>query len=234
MGLLAAVFVVALATTGILLNHSSQLGLDRRFVGFPWLSEVYGDDSRALNAFRLGDQWIFRAADGRVYLDALEVAPCSGKLVGAVAAGETLLAGCAEELLVITPTGALLESINAATGLPAPLQAIGMIDDQVVVQANGAWWLADVEQMDFNQRAKAGDAVIRQHVPDTLPERIRAQIPAPDHWLSWERVLLDLHSGRLFGQMGVLVVDGVGVLLITLATSGSAMWWLHRRRGRRA
>jgi hypothetical protein len=71
-------------------------------------------------------------------------------------------------------------------------------------------------------------------VPDTLPADIRAQIPAPERWLSWERLLLDLHSGRLFGQAGVWIVDAVGVLLITLASSGTLMWWFHRRRGRGA
>jgi hypothetical protein len=233
-GLLAAVFVIALATTGIVLNHSSQLGLDRSFVDWPWLTRMYGYDSVDLSAFRLGEQWAFRAADGRVYLDAQEVAPCSGKLVGAVAVGEMLLAGCAEELLVITRTGALLESVSASTGLPVPLQAIGLIDNRVAVQVDGVWWLADLDQMDFSQRVRAGGATIGQLAADTLPEDIRAQIPAPDHWLSWERLLLDLHSGRLFGRMGVLAADAVGVLLVTLASSGFAMWWLHRRRGHRS
>ena len=61
-------------------------------------------------------------------------------------------------------------------------------------------------------------------------QAIRDEIPAPEAWLSWERVLLDVHSGRLFGRLGVLWVDLVGVLLGGLAMSGIAMWWLHRRR----
>jgi hypothetical protein len=233
-GLLAAVFVVVLAATGIALNHSSLLGLDSRFVESPWLAQLYGDDSPDLMAFRLGEQWVFRAADGRVYVDTRQVAPCSGKLVGAVAANEVLLAGCAEELLIVTPAGELLESVSASTGLPTPLQGIGLIDSQVALQADGIWWLADLEQMDFSERVRSGGSAIGQRVPDTLPADIRAQIPAPERWLSWERLLLDLHSGRLFGQAGVWVVDAVGVLLITLASSGTLMWWFHRRRGRGA
>lgn len=233
-GVLAAVFVLALAATGIALNHSSRLGLDSRFVESPWLTQVYGDESSEVSAFRLGQQWVFRAADGRVYLDAREVAPCSGALVGAVAAQDMLLAACAEELLMITPTGELLESVSASTGLPTSLQGIGMIDSQVALQADGVWWLADLERMDFSQRVRSGGPAVGQLVPDTLPAYIRAQIPAPARWLSWERVLLDLHSGRLFGRAGVWVVDAVGVLLITLACSGTLMWWFHRRRGRGA
>ena len=132
--------------------------------------------------------------------------------------------------MIVTSEGALVESVSASTGLPAPVQAIGLIDTQVVLQSGGTWWLADLEAMEFSNRAPAGGAVIRQLVPDSLPESIRAQIPAPDSWLSWERLLLDLHSGRLFGRLGVLWIDIVGVLIATLATSGVAMWWLRQRR----
>ncbi len=231
-GLIAALFAVLLAVTGIVLNHTAQLGLDRSFVPWSWLTQLYGDDSSDLPAFKLGEHWLTRASSGRVYLDAKEVAPCSGKLVGAVQADGMLYAGCAEELLLLTPGGALVESVNASTGLPAPVQAIGLIGEQVAVQSAGDWRLANLDTMDFSQRAPAGGAVIRQLVPDRLPDTIRARIPAPEQWLSWERVLLDVHSGRLFGRLGVLWMDTVGVLLATLATSGVAMWWLHRRRNR--
>ena len=230
LGVLAAFFVLVLSATGIVLNHTAELGLDRRFIDWPWLSKAYGDDSGNLPAFQLGEHWLTRAANGRVYFDAQEVAPCSGKLVGAVVSGELLYAGCAEELLLITDRGELIESVNASTGLPVPLQAVGLIESQIVVQAGGIWWLADLDLMDFSHRAPAGGAVIRQLVPDQLPDAMRAKIPVPDQWLSWERLLLDLHSGRIFGRVGVVWVDGVGVLLAGLAMSGIAMWWLHRRR----
>lgn len=229
-GVLAAFFVLVLVTTGIVLNHSAQLRLDRNFVDWPWLSQAYGDGSGDLPAFQLGEHWLSRAANGHVYFNAREVASCRGKLVGAVAAGGMLFAGCARELLLITDSGELVESVSASTGLPVPLQAIGLVDNRVVLQASGIWWLADLDQLDFSQRAPAGGTVIRQLVPDRLPDTIRNRIPVPDQWLTWERLLLDLHSGRLFGRAGVLWVDGVGVLVASLATSGTVMWWLHRRR----
>jgi hypothetical protein len=233
LGVLAAFFAVVLAVTGIVLNHSAELGLDRSFVDSPWLSRAYGDDSTDLPAFQLGEHWISRAANGRVYLDAVDVAPCSGKLVGAVESDDVLIAGCAEELLLVTGSGELVESINASTGLPVPLQAVGFLDNTIALQAEGIWWLADLDQMDFSHRASAGGAVIRQLVPDRLPDNIRTKIPVPDQWLSWERLLLDLHSGRVFGRIGVFWVDAVGVLVGSLAISGTAMWWLHRRRKQR-
>jgi len=229
-GLLAGVFVVLLAATGIVLNHSSSLGLDRRHIDWPWLNRAYGDGSADLPAYRLGAQWLFRAADGRVYLDTREVAHCRGHLVGALQAGELLVAGCAEELLLMTPGGELVEAVSAATGLPVPVRSLAVVDGEVAVQVKERWWLADLDRMAFSPRAPGGSAEIRQLFPDRLPARIRERIPEPEQWLTWERVILDLHSGRLFGVPGVLWVDLVGVFLCTLAISGTAMWSLHRHK----
>jgi len=232
LGLLAAVFVLVLAASGIVLNHSSELELDRSFVDWPWLSRAYGDDSAALPAYKSGEHWLSRAASGHVYLDAREVAPCNGKLVGAVQAGELWYVACEEELLLVTPSGELVESISASTGLPAPLTDAGLIGDSVALRSAGDWWLADLDQLDFSNQAPGG-VIIHQLAPGRLPQAIREAIPAPDQWLSWERLLLDLHSGRVFGRAGVLWMDTVGVLLGCLAISGIAMWWLHRRGRRR-
>jgi len=229
LGLAAALFALLLAVTGVLLNHTPGLGLDHSFVEADWLHRAYGDRSGGLPAYRLGEQWLFRTADGRVYLDATEVAPCRGALVGATAAGPLLAAACAEELLLLTGEGVLVESLAAATGLPNPVTAIGELEGRVLVQVDGEWRVADLEAVEFEERAPAG-AIIRQLAPGSLPDPLRRAIPGAGDWLTWERLLLDLHSGRLFGRAGVLLVDAAGVLLGCLALSGVAMWFLHRRR----
>jgi hypothetical protein len=229
LGLVAAVFALLLAVTGIALNHTPELGLDRSFVDWPWLNRAYGDLSSDPPAFQLGEHWLSRSADGRVYLDTREVAPCNGDLVGALAAEGLVYAACARELLLITAAGELVESITDSTGLPSPLTGIGLAGGEVAVQAAGNWWLADLELADFSARAPAGE-VISQAASGHLPTQVREGIPAPAAWLSWERLLLDVHSGRVLGRLGVLWVDLVGVLVCSLAGSGIAMWWLHRRR----
>lgn len=229
LGLAAALLALMLAVTGIMLNHSSGLGLDRRFVDWSWLSGLYGDHSAELPAFQLGSHWLSRAANGHVYLDGREVAPCRGELAGAVQADDLLLAGCAEELLLMTDSGELVETVTASTGLPVPVTGLGRIEGHIALQTGEGWRLVQLEQMDFSEPAPAGSFIL-QLAPGPLPAGIRAAMPAPERWLSWERVILDLHSGRLAGRTGVLLVDAAGVLLACLATSGVAMWWLHRRR----
>jgi len=43
-----------------------------------------------------------------------------------------------------------------------------------------------------------------------------------------ERLLLDLHSGRLFGIWGVYFMDLIAILILILAATGLFMW-LQRR-----
>ena len=49
-------------------------------------------------------------------------------------------------------------------------------------------------------------------------QRFRSQ------FLTLERIIVDGHSGRLFGLFGVLLMDLVAVLLILLSVSGVYIW----------
>ena len=47
--------------------------------------------------------------------------------------------------------------------------------------------------------------------------------------LSVERLLLDLHSGRIGGALGVWIVDATGILVLILAASGLWIWTMRDR-----
>ena len=226
LGLLVALFVLAVCVTGIFLNHTVRLGLDQAFVDGNWLKQFYGDDSGLLPAYPLGNRWVSRAANGVVYVDSLEVSPCRGALVGALQSSGLILAACAEELLLISTSGELVESVSAGTGLPTPLQALGEIDGAIVLQVQGEWRSADIDRMVFSEAAPAGTRVSQQ-VSAPLPALIREAIPLPDQWLTWERVL----TGR--AQWSPVLVVSVSSGLIwwrcfyaCWQSGGTAMWVL--------
>jgi hypothetical protein len=51
--------------------------------------------------------------------------------------------------------------------------------------------------------------------------------------ISLETLILDLHSGRFFGNAGVLFVDIVGLLMCILAITGLWAWINHQRLRKR-
>jgi len=230
-GVLAALLVVVLASTGIALNHTDELALEKRYVGWDWLRSYYGDHSAELPAFETAGRWVYRAASGRVYIDTSAVANCRGELAGALAVAGMITIACGEELLLATESGDLVESITGSSGLPAPVTGIGLVDGRLALQAGDCWRLADLERVDFSVPVGGGELVL-QIAAGRLPGKLLAELPEQAQWLSWERVLLDLHSGRLFGPAGVLVMDLAALLFCVLALSGVAMWWLRRTRRR--
>ena len=42
--------------------------------------------------------------------------------------------------------------------------------------------------------------------------------------LNWQRLLQDLHAGRLFGLAGQLLMDLAALLLVVLAFTGVIIW----------
>lgn len=228
-GVLAAVFLLLIAGSGILLNHAAELGLDKRFVRAAWLRSYYGESTAALPAYPVGQRWVYRAASGLVYLDAEAVAGCRGELRGALLVEGLFLAACEEELLLIGTAGELVETFNAASGLPVPVSGVGESGSRAVIQFPGGWRFADFERIRFDAVLPPGSRIL-QSAPGTLPAEIRARIPEQSEWLNWERLLLDLHSGRVFGRFGVWVVDLLALVFCALALSGITMWWLRRRR----
>ena len=76
--------------------------------------------------------------------------------------------------------------------------------------------------------------VLRILVDETrLDRRMQAIIDvAGQHGLPLERVLLDLHSGRIFGEAGVWLVDAAALLFLLLAGSGLWLWGRRHASGR--
>ena len=63
-------------------------------------------------------------------------------------------------------------------------------------------------------------------VPAGLEESLQAAYRGAG--LPVERVLLDLHSGRILGRAGIYLVDAAAVLFLLLAMSGVWLWTRRR------
>mgnify|MGYP001968757247 FL=1 len=62
--------------------------------------------------------------------------------------------------------------------------------------------------------------------PITTPVEINSAVQAyvRSHEITLERMLLDLHSGRLLGNVGQNIMSFAAVLFILLAISGTIIW----------
>src|SRR6185436_2847690 len=78
LGVMSAVFVLMLASTGLLLNHSHQLRMDSRYIGNAAVLRWYGIRvAPPAQGFMAGGHWITTVED-RLFLDAKPVAGTEG------------------------------------------------------------------------------------------------------------------------------------------------------------
>lgn len=225
-GILLLPVMIMLAVTGLLINHSQSLGWYEKPVYARWIGALYGIPPRQTDqGFKAGTVWVSQVGD-EIHFNQQGIEHCSSTLLGAVSWQDNIVVLCDQRAQLRTNEGQLIENLpelpTNATGLSNQNDQLWLFlsNSQPQWLDDNSWsWQAAVD-------ATPATAVAPQLLPADLKSSLNQDQPLPG--ISRERFLLDLHSGRLFGDFGVLVVDAASLLLVFLAASG-AWSWLRRR-----
>ena len=230
LGLSVFLVLIFLAISGIALNHSPALKLSKTNLSNNWLLSWYGLEKPAINGFKLQDKWLYQNGNNQLFLDGQSVAPCSAPLRSGVRNAQSIFALCANALVMLTENGALLETFSQLDGLPANVQAVAAVEDSLYLLTDSAVLGFDPDSLAVTATAKTPAALSKSlTVMAAVPESLTEQLDETGPSISLETVILDLHSGRFFGQFGVLFVDIIGLLVCILSITG--LWaWLSRLR----
>ncbi len=234
LGVGAALFVVFMVLSGLVINHSNGLGLDQRHVSHSFLLGWYGlGGPDNIESFAVGDDWL-SFAGSQMYLNEKLVASTAGG-VGAVPSGDLVVAAASDEVLLLDHDGNLIERQPWIPIGAAAIESIGLHENTaVVVKSGGRLWLADTELLNW-QHAEDNLAALSWALSQTPSGELKQAINRlyRGDGPTLERVLLDLHSGRIFGSAGVLVYDLLALALGFLSISGLVLWFRSRRNGKR-
>lgn len=229
MGITVALFAVMLVITGWLINHTEALRMDSRYVQADFILDWYGIEAPdQVKSFALGEHWISQL-DDRLYLDGRPLSGNYARLVGAMKFANMLVAALNDEIVLLTPEGRLIERLGSAAGIPSDIQGIALgPDDNLLINAAEGQYRTDAQLLEWHKSSVPDPEWVR---PDPTPERLRNQLVETYRGsiLPWERVVLDLHSGRIFGWWGEWLIDFVALLILALAITGSWIWWKYRR-----
>lgn len=231
MGVSAAAFVLIIAVTGALLNHTGDLELDSRHVRTNWILDWYGIEAPERLLSYLAGEYRVTLMEDRLYLDRIAIDGTWHELYGAARLGDTVVIGVDNVILLVTPMAEIIERLDGEDGVPAGIRKIGRTADGVLVVQAGSnhyradndlvrWtsWQGDPATVDWSQTNP-----VAPQLKTALQNQYRNEI------LPLERLVLDLHSGRFFGKVGPWVFDIAALLLILLALSGTLIW-LKRKR----
>lgn len=228
LGITAAVFVILLSATGIALNHGDAWRLDQRFVAWDWLLDAYGiaapDAARSFEA----DGRRVTLIGNHVYFDARELATGEDWLAGYARQAESGVIGLRHAVLVVTAEGELIERLDTTDLLPGGILRVGRLGARAAIGGAEGDFIADDLLTGFEQAPAGADASWSRASPLPTPLRTALNAHYRGRGLTVERLLTDLHSGRIGGTSGVRLMDVVGVFLIALSATGLLLW-IRRR-----
>ncbi len=212
LGIALAAFLLVMSITGIMLNHTDALRLDRHFV--PTFIAAHYYPSQNVSGFEMSLQYYF-VIGNQLYLEQEALAPC-GQLGGVATANDQVVVLCDGDLLLFTEENELIERLETAHGIPAGLERITSVDNQLILGGVSSVYSFDTDSFvttPFTGREIDWPAAVQ--IPDDLllVESIH-----------WQQFILDVHSGAFAGAPGRWFADLVALLIIVMAVSGLVMW----------
>ena len=225
-GLGICIFLVHLALTGIFLNHSIGLRLDKTFVTWPWLLNQYNlSVPEPVNIFTIGKN-NFSTIDGEVFFNDKPIFLAEEELLGAVQNRDTFILASSSTISVISEEGYIINKDNV---FPFTIKNIGIYGDEVVINdiedkiwssesINGVWKLTENMTVQWSTEGS---------ITPTNQEKIRKYYVGDG--VSLEQIILDFHSGAIFQKAGKIFFDVISILLIILSFTGIWLWTIKRK-----
>jgi len=222
-----AIFLIVIAVTGIMLNHTVLLEFDKKYIHSDWLLDYYGISAPdKIISYQAGNFWVSQWHT-QLYLGDYAVTQTDKNIIGAVYYHDMIVFAQNDTVFVYTADGNLIDKITGYEGVPSGIQAIGITDkNQLAVRAANGVFTTNKELL-FWQNTPL--AITIWSDPDSLPqllyhstlERYRGK------GLTLERIILDLHSGRLLGDWGIYFTDLIALMMIFLTSSGLWLWMMR-------
>jgi hypothetical protein len=221
-GILISIFFIIIALTGIAINHSNHLSLDKSPIPELLADRLY-NQKNSINGQGFDTELGWLSLTGySLYLNDRALHQCSPPLIGALALNSVIYAVCHNELWILTDAGEEVEHLNVTT---TSIHSLGHVDNTLYALSEGdqvhryddelGEWVLDNPSNEIHF-AK----------PQSLPIPIVGAIKKihVGHTITWERLLLDLHSGRVASHWGIWLVDFVALALLFSSLSGLWMW----------
>lgn len=225
-GLAAIVLVIILAITGILLNHTESLQLDETYVESSAILNWYGLEPEGEIVSYIIKKHIVSTWGKQLFFDNQPVARTTQILRGVVWAEQLVIAAFDTEIFLLTHEGELVERVPTSQSFSS-IQRLGLKYERPVIETGDPlYYMADEHILDW-------DVIINDGIEWSVKTQLsESQIGELRHafrgnGISMERVILDLHSGRIFGRYGIYLMDAAAIALLWLSLSGLWVWWRH-------
>lgn len=231
-GLIALILVIILAITGIMLNHTEEFNLDGTYVDNSLLLNWYGiepDDDPV--SFKV-DKHTISFWHNRLFFDGKDILTSEQTIHGAITAEKFIVIAFDSELILLSEQGELVDRVNTDLSF-TDIKRLGKKYNRPVIETSDPlYYMADEHILDWDVITnEAIDWSETYQLTDNESQRLL--IAFRGNGLKLERVILDLHSGRIFGHYGPYLMDAAALALLWLSLSGLWVWSSRRRKMRK-
>ncbi len=231
-GLAALLLIIILAVTGIMLNHTEQFELDETYVNNSWLLNWYGiEPDDAPVSYRVGEH-IISSWHNQLFFDETPITMLEQNIHGAIAGEQFIVIALDNEIILLAFDGEFIERLSTSISF-SNIQRLGIKYKRPVIETSEPlYYMADEHILDWDVITNE-DIVWTERYSLTAEEYENLLIAYRGNGLKLERVILDLHSGRIFGRYGVYVMDAAAIALLWLSLSGLWVWSSRRNKMRK-
>ena len=205
--------LLLLIVTGLPLQFTEQLALDRASITWGWVHAGYGVKA---------PDTVTRSADVVMIEDEMLVGvrpvTVQGTLVGAVNLPEMTLVATDNTLLLV-PHDPDMPIERQSLAYPAERFAIHQ--DSLIIASDGMLYASEDFGLSWRQTLTTPAVWANVTRTATTPEWARH---FASRKVSWERWLVDLHSGRFFGPVGEWIMSLASAAVIVLSITGLIVW----------
>jgi hypothetical protein len=239
LGIIAAFFIIFLSVSGVALNHTTSLSLAHQPISNTWLLDHYGiappHDVRFYqhktntlqvtnNLLWLNDKLLLESNSHIVAATFIQLAQSSNEKI--------ILAVSEDKIYLFNQNGDLVDQLGEELGLPQSIDALSVEHQNIVIRTSSGYYQTSY---DFVEWHSVNFIIAPNWIkPTEAAEKAitKAILAYRSQFLTLERIVLDTHSGRIFGLFGVLFMDAVAVLLVLLSFSGIYIWLRYARAKR--
>lgn len=228
LGLIALALMLILAITGIALNHTESLKLDKQIVESDLIIDWYGLNPKSDPVSYQIKNNIVTQWDKQLFFNTRIVYQTDQLLRGAVIFNNMTVIALDETILLLNKDGDLVEEIimdfSNITAITTDIYHVYLKDNQNKI------YMSDKDIISWNI---VNQSELNWNTPSKLDNKLKLEIKESyrGQGITLERVILDLHSGRIFNQTwGIYLMDASAVIMIWLGLSGSWIWFSRNRK----
>lgn len=210
------------------LNHSHQFKLDQYYHNADWLLQHYDMKNIQPDATFLADKKLLSQFDTQLFVDAQPVIHIERPVVGVITLEYLIVLATDQELILLSRAGEYMERLGAESGIPAPIQNLGLYHGEPVIQAKNGMWRSTFLLEEWQQISLEGVTWSQPHPMSEADSKMLREY-FYGKGVSLKRLLLDIRSGQILGNSGVWLNDVLMLLLWLFSLTGIG-WLLGRLR----